>query len=240
MKKIFGLIGLIVVISVIGSLQAVSASGSDSFWIDQGGATTEVTPLVSLDNDLSNYSKWISVVGGFSQNQTSFVFLHNDLMSGELSLGFVQGKVDGGPNILAGTATIDVTGLPDGSSLAFSDDSTEFVVNTALNEAHGTWLWWDCCTDGGAVVLGDSNIDVAVDASFGTIGILPITEWVFLSGDGSTVSLDQLKTLNINSPNKSQVLSTSGVGGKGLTKAPGLDKKFNPTSNAADNAGKKN
>jgi hypothetical protein len=39
--------------------------------------------------------------------------------------------------------------------------------------------------------------------------------------------------------NKSDVLIESGVPGEGINKAPGLQKKSNPESNASDNAGKK-
>jgi len=40
-------------------------------------------------------------------------------------------------------------------------------------------------------------------------------------------------------PNKADVLLDSGVQGKGLNNAPGLQKPFNPKSKAADHAGKK-
>ena len=40
-------------------------------------------------------------------------------------------------------------------------------------------------------------------------------------------------------PTKSDILMNSGVPGKGLENAPGLDKPFNPNSQADENAGKK-
>lgn len=40
-------------------------------------------------------------------------------------------------------------------------------------------------------------------------------------------------------PTKSDILMNSGVPGKGLENAPGLDKPFNPKSQAGENAGKK-
>jgi hypothetical protein len=46
-------------------------------------------------------------------------------------------------------------------------------------------------------------------------------------------------TVWIPNDTKAAVLSGSGVPGKGLDKAPGLQKEFNPNSQAADNAGKK-
>jgi len=39
--------------------------------------------------------------------------------------------------------------------------------------------------------------------------------------------------------NKADILGKSGVSGKGLADAPGLQKEFNENSKAADNAGKK-
>jgi hypothetical protein len=39
--------------------------------------------------------------------------------------------------------------------------------------------------------------------------------------------------------NKADILIESGVPGRGVNEAPGLQKKFNPNSNAPNNAGKK-
>ena len=140
---------------------------------------------------------------------------------------------------------MDITGLPDGSTRAISDDEYavgEFDVDEVENTAHGQWAWLTCYTDGGAVFLGDGDFNISIDAVFGDTPDLtdPITDWVFISGSGSTIPLEQLEALNItNSPTKAQILSASGVGGKGISKAPGLDKEFNSKSKAADNAGKK-
>lgn len=46
-------------------------------------------------------------------------------------------------------------------------------------------------------------------------------------------------TINKNLLTKSEVLQLSGVPGKGISKAPGLQKPFNPKSKAAEHAGKK-
>ena len=42
-----------------------------------------------------------------------------------------------------------------------------------------------------------------------------------------------------NFPTKADILSDSGIPGKGLEEAPGLQKSFNPNSQAGNNAGKK-
>jgi len=48
-----------------------------------------------------------------------------------------------------------------------------------------------------------------------------------------------LATLKLLAPTKSEVLKKSGISGKGLDTAPGLQKPFNPKSQAAGHAGKK-
>ncbi|MBN4064479.1 hypothetical protein JYU04_01935 [Dehalococcoides mccartyi] len=187
------LIALAVV--VVSGINSVSAHTS-GYLIDQGGVVTEVDPISSANNDLSTRTEWQAVVNAFSVDQTSFVFLHEDDTTGELSLGFVHGDV-GGSTLLSGYASIEVTGLPDSSSLAFSDDSSEFSVSPLDNSASGSWAWLDCCTDGGAVVLGSNDFDIDIDASFAGGGAEPITLWVFLSGDGTATVLDTSTTLSL-------------------------------------------
>jgi hypothetical protein len=63
-------------------------------------------------------------------------------------------------------------------------------------------------------------------------------------GDGVSNDADECPdvfgSLVNGCPNKSEILSTSGVEGKGIADAPGLQKGFNPKGNGAENAGKKN
>jgi hypothetical protein len=58
-----------------------------------------------------------------------------------------------------------------------------------------------------------------------------------VSATSSSVSVSL--TINKNLLTKSEVLRLSGVPGKGISKAPGLQKPFNPKSKAAEHAGKK-
>lgn len=58
-----------------------------------------------------------------------------------------------------------------------------------------------------------------------------------VSATSSPVSVSL--TSNKNLLTKSEVLKLSGVPGKGISKAPGLQKPFNPKSKAAEHAGKK-
>ena len=51
--------------------------------------------------------------------------------------------------------------------------------------------------------------------------------------------LDDITLEVEGSNNKADILGKSGVSGKGLADAPGLQKEFNENSKAADNAGKK-
>jgi len=75
----------------------------------------------------------------------------------------------------------------------------------------------------------------------------PITNTVTVQGkdpSGNPISATSTPvsvTLTINKTllNKAEVLILSGVPGKGLSKAPGLQKPFNPKSRAAERAGKK-
>jgi len=58
-----------------------------------------------------------------------------------------------------------------------------------------------------------------------------------VSATSSSVSVSL--TIDKNLLTKSEVLQLSGVPGKGISKAPGLQKPFNPKSEAAEHAGKK-
>lgn len=81
------------------------------------------------------------------------------------------------------------------------------------------------------------SIELAVAFSSQTV----ITTLDFIDGStGASVSLDLSKPFTINSVDtKAEILSTTGVPGKGVDDAPGLDMQFNPKSQAADHAGKK-
>lgn len=53
------------------------------------------------------------------------------------------------------------------------------------------------------------------------------------------VNVDNVSFLVDTVSTKAEILIDSGVPGKGLSNAPGLDKEFNENSKAADTAGKK-
>ena len=72
-----------------------------------------------------------------------------------------------------------------------------------------------------------------------TANIEGITSTAAILTDTSNVVVVSL-TLNKKTLTKSEVLQLSGVTGKGMLKAPGLQKLFNPKSQAAEHAGKKN
>lgn len=67
-------------------------------------------------------------------------------------------------------------------------------------------------------------------------GTDPTGESVFATSDPVLVSVTINKTLMT----KAEILKLSGVPGKGIDTAPGLQKPFNPKSKAAEHAGKKN
>jgi len=58
-----------------------------------------------------------------------------------------------------------------------------------------------------------------------------------VSADSTEVTV--LLTIDKRSFTKSEILQISGVPGQGIVNAPGLQKPFNPNSQAAEHAGKK-
>lgn len=66
-------------------------------------------------------------------------------------------------------------------------------------------------------------------------GVTP--DGILLSATSNQVSVSL--TLNKALLTKAEILKLSGVPGRGIDKAPGLQKKFNPKSRAAEHAGKK-
>jgi len=91
------------------------------------------------------------------------------------------------------------------------------------------WLWnWSKVQS----KYGDATL-LRVDIGYGSLG----------SNEAVTAYVDDF-TLNdttyvFEPPTKADILIGSGVPGKGLGEAPGLQKPFNPNSKAADHAGKK-
>ena len=86
-----------------------------------------------------------------------------------------------------------------------------------------------------------------VDPYPGMVYVLPAsftnlarTTLTSCSGGGANNHMLDDITLEVAGGNsKADVLGNSGVPGKGLSTAPGLQKEFNPNSRAAEHAGKK-
>jgi len=78
--------------------------------------------------------------------------------------------------------------------------------------------------------LGDRFVLRTLDPNTGTLTEIGWNPQFLISGLAFTKSTTHTKA---------DVLAGSGVPGKGIDKAPGLQKEFNPNSKAAENAGKK-
>ncbi len=88
-----------------------------------------------------------------------------------------------------------------------------------------------------------ANIDIDLE-SIGAVKFVKVDQGNFYIDQAYPnlgFDLDAVVALNAGIPpnTKSDILINSGVPGKGLENAPGLDKPFNPKSQAGENAGKK-
>jgi RHS repeat-associated protein len=109
----------------------------------------------------------------------SFVFVHRDPASGELSLILLHDR----PSGTGGSADFELSGLDPGTSVTSGDDPFEagaFSLDGQGN-ASFSWGWAACCTDG--VVLAEFE-----PASGQCVSVTPdftggIDTWSFLSGD---------------------------------------------------------
>jgi len=122
-----------------------------------------------------------------------------------------------------------------------TDDDTDDSVQWAVRE--GT------CDAGVGTVFG--NVDGFNDSSTWINNVFnavaDTTTWT--PGDycfifnptegGGEANIRETREFTVRAPYKSEILMGSGVPGKGLENAPGLQKTFNPKSKAAENAGKK-
>ncbi len=83
---------------------------------------------------------------------------------------------------------------------------------------------------GGLVVTSVGTVDLTADSGFANIVQLSVSTNFFCTAHIDNINL---------SSSKADILIGSGVPGKGLANAPGLQEEFNPKSKAAENAGKK-
>lgn len=120
------------------------AESVSSYYAFDGGSTTAAVPSQSAVSNLFFYRD-------ISNGDLSFVTVHNEkdsTFSADAALGMVVGP------------------LPDGTTLALSDNSGSFSLNA--NIATGDWSWQVCCSDGGALTLPSDTFSFPVSLAVPT------------------------------------------------------------------------
>ena len=229
-------------IAFVASGDETAVGDGSTYWLHQRGSAVPVSTVATAQT-VAQYYASIRFVTVVPEEEHSVVLLHEDTNTGEVSLVFIHEAVGpSGDSTPDGTTRVTVTGVPEGAFWSVTDDPGEgYAVSDGV--ATAWWHWWECCTDGGAISGLGSDIDLTVeysdydDPTFGG-GFDGI---IFVDGDGDRISLDLRRPFTITNQisSKAEVLLESDVPGKGIDKAPGLQKQFNPGSKAAENAGKK-
>ena len=160
-----------------------------------------------------------------------------------MSTAYVSAQGSG----LSITKTADKTSASLGETITY----TYVITNTSSGAINNLTLTDDKL---GPVTLSSTNLNPgeSITATAAHIVVIsdfpgPITNTATVQGKdpvGNTVSATSTSvsvslTIDKNILTKSEVLQLSGVTGKGISKAPGLQKPFNPKSEAAEHAGKK-
>jgi len=148
---------------------------------------------------------------------------------------------------------LTITKVPDKTSASPGDTITyTYVITNTTNNVTSNLTLTDSKL--GSITLSSTSLNpgenMTVTANYTvTIADLPgpITNTATVQGEdpaGNSVSAASdpvIVSLTINKEvlTKAEILKLSGVPGKGISKAPGLQKPFNPNSKAAEHAGKK-
>jgi len=160
---------------------------------------------------------------------------------------------------------IEINGNPsDGQVLTVGDTiaitgDLHAVAQSCGGDGNGAYTEWllEVAGPSGSGSMGDFNYDhtsgCAVADEDTTLTITYVmtasgTHTIYMSSyaavsqywaDVAEDSVEGSLTFEVGTPRKADILKDSGVPGKGLDKAPGLQKPFNLNSKAADHAGKK-
>jgi len=146
-------------------------------------------------------------------------------------------SVNGGHHVLPWNPKVN-SGTLDGWATRWFPNNAQDVLpadleSSTLYSGGKRITEWKIPLSSVGVSPGDElKIGGAVDVGDGNSYVYPIgLDW----GNAST-----FQSINIPAvPTKAEILINSGVLGKGLDSAPGLDKPFNPKSQAGENAGQK-
>jgi cell division septation protein DedD len=219
----------LVTVPLAGSVVAdgTDDDGDQSFVAVQNGQCTPITSfsdnesvrtfydyrIPNADNPYSNttgnsYSS--EGTRDLQRANTSIVFLYRDTANDTTSLVFVHGN-EGNETSTGGSATFNITGLPEDRRWAVKDD--EYNGSTNYDEWSADsgdtvvdWTWGSAATDGGAYAGLDEETAIAVQPSFNEEATLSgeyydgtVDRWEVLSNDTNVtrMELDRRETLFI-------------------------------------------
>ncbi|HEV8245807.1 MAG TPA: hypothetical protein VGP93_08560, partial [Polyangiaceae bacterium] len=152
--------------------------------IRQGGLSADVTPYVT-DGSVQTFYSYSSASShtGFEQQAAGRLLLHRSRFDQALTLVMHHGLDMSQP---PSRVFFTITGLPNTSVVAVSDDAGE-VQKTTATTVTGDWRF-NSNSDGGAVggLPFPGNWTITVTPSF----IAGIDSWAFVDGSGSLIGLD--------------------------------------------------
>ncbi len=158
MKKLSQLFVLACLLT--GSL-ALVAQAVPSYTVTNGGSVVDVHVdpyFLDPGDDVVDFYQYGSPQGssantGFEQLDTALLYLTLD-DQGNYGLVTVMDKWGGS----GGSASLVYSGLPLGSAAVLNDDPGDpHTFNAATGSGTNSWSWANCCTDGAAWSLPDSN-----------------------------------------------------------------------------------
>ncbi len=176
-----------------------SATGTN-FVVEQGDFTAAVSALDGATDVVSFYGYNTEFVAsantGLEKSNTSILFIYRD-ENGIVSLVMIHDITN---DESGGKAVFEFSGVPDGTDFVVRDDggASEAVLPVS------TWLWADCCTDGGALngSLGQA-FAMTIVPDFPEEGGLTegkIDAWTFLTGvleNPTSIDLDLTTAVTI-------------------------------------------
>ena len=124
---------------------------STFFAVSQAGASFELYPLAEASSVESFYgydAGTASAASSLAEGDRATLLLHRDTGTGGLSLVLLLDAPGDGSG---GSASIELTGLPPGASLAVADDPQGPTSSYDLSSGQLSWTWDSCCTAGAAI-----------------------------------------------------------------------------------------
>ncbi len=204
--------GLFLLLALLVGLLGSAAFAQEGFYqVSQGETRVQVTPLESTASAADFYGYTASVATtGLEKAGTATFFLYRNTSTGEVSLFALMS----GPDGVAGTTTIDMSGIPAGASFLVRDDAFDFRDTWAITPptANVFMGWQDGMSDGFAMGPLGEEADITLFPQF-TGGISSV-EFLYGSlANPSTLTLNLLDPIVIsaalNSPPEASFTSTT-------------------------------